>query len=203
MHAVVLLYNYHHRKQKPELVFLDFVYFCKLAVIVRPPLIAFMKLMMESKPMELNGTEDQLSVTEKAIKDACDIAVALDASRDVPNTEGWPISKVAVLLIDSKKENCMLQFGAVTKGAWSLIEKELNESSISPEISAEEKVGNKRKRNNQKASTYDTELLQLGFDAVKDVTGMPSIIIYYHDFRQLQDSKSKHATWSFRSFFPA
>ncbi|KAI3449256.1 hypothetical protein Pfo_005921 [Paulownia fortunei] len=174
MHAVVLLYNYHHKKQKPELIFLDFVYFCKLAVVVRPPLIAFMKLMMEGESMELNGAEDQLSVTEKAIKDACNIAVALDASRDVPNTEGWPISKVAVLLIDSKKENCMLQFGAVTKGVWSLIEKELNESSINPEISSEDKVGNKRKRKSQKASTYDTKFLQLAYDAVKDVTGIDS-----------------------------
>ncbi|KAG8363268.1 hypothetical protein BUALT_Bualt19G0004500 [Buddleja alternifolia] len=174
MHAVVLLYNYHHRKQKTELKFLDFQYFCQLAVVLRPPLIAFMKLFMESESMELNSTENQLSLTEKAIKDACDISMALDASRNVPNVEGWPISTVAVLLIDSKKENCFLQFGAVTKGTWSLIEIELNESNTNREISGEERVGDKRKRSGQKGSTDDTKYLQLGYDAVKEVTGINS-----------------------------
>ncbi|KAK6142716.1 hypothetical protein DH2020_023064 [Rehmannia glutinosa] len=174
MHAVVLLYNYQYRKHKPELVFLDFVSFCKLTVVIKPTLISFMKLTIESESMKSNIAENHLSVTEKAIKDACDIAVALDASRDFPNTDGWPISKVAVLLIDSKKEDCMLQFGAVTKGVWSLIEKELNESSINREISAEEKIGYKRKRNSLKASTYDTEFLQLAYDVVKDFNGICS-----------------------------
>ncbi|KAK4415855.1 hypothetical protein Salat_2692900 [Sesamum alatum] len=172
MHAVVLLYNYHHRKQKPELMFLEFSFFCKLALIVSPPLIAFMDRMIESKSMEKNGAEDhQLSVTEKAIKDACDIAAALDASRDVPEIEGWPISKVAVLLLDSKQENCLLQFGAVTKGVWSLIEKEQKDHSINPEMSADGTAGKKRKRNIRNGSS-DIEFLQLAFDAVKDVTGI-------------------------------
>ncbi|KAL8554150.1 hypothetical protein ACS0TY_002390 [Phlomoides rotata] len=105
-HTVDLLYNYFHRKQNPELEFL--------------------------KPIEQNGAEDQLSMTEKAIKDAC-----------VMNT------------VYSKL----------------IIEKELNESNYNPEISAGEKVGNKRKRNNQHTSTYDTKFLQLEYDAVKDVTG--------------------------------
>ncbi|KAK6142731.1 hypothetical protein DH2020_023079 [Rehmannia glutinosa] len=146
MHAVVLLYNYQYRKHKPELVFLDFVSFCKLTVVIKPTLISFMKLTVESEPMKSNIAENHLSVTEKAIKDACDIAVALDASRDFPNTDGWPISKVAVLLIDSKKEDCMLQ----------------------------RKIGYKRKRSSLKASTYDTEFLQLAYDAVKDFNGICS-----------------------------
>lgn len=185
MHAVVLLYNYYHRKQKLELEFLDFVSFCKLALLLRPSLISFTKMINGSKTVELNGAEDQLSVTEKAIKDACDIAMSLDASKDVPTTEGCPISKVAVLLIDSKKENCLLQFGAVTEGVWSLIEKEINESSINQEILAEEKVHKKRKTNSQQASTGNSKFLQLGYDAVKDVTGIPSIIIYYLHSRNL------------------
>ena len=90
----------------------------------------------------------------------------------------WPISKVAVLLIDSKKENCFLKFGAVTKGAWSPIEKELDESSTNPEISAEEEFGDKREQNDHKALTCNSEFLRLGYDAVKDVTGMPSIILF-------------------------
>lgn len=176
MHAVVLLYNYHHRKQKPELVFLEFVDFCKLAIVIRPPLIAFMKLMKGCTLQELNEIEDLLSVTEKAIKDACDIARGLDASRDVPNMEGWPISKVAVVLIDSKKENCMF------------LEKELNESSITAKMSMGNEVGNKRKRDDLKLSTCNTEFLQLGYDAVKDVTGMPFIIIFYDNFISPEDS---------------
>ncbi|KAL0412174.1 UNVERIFIED_CONTAM: hypothetical protein Slati_3807100 [Sesamum latifolium] len=120
----------------------------------------------------MNGAEDhRLSVTEKAIKDACDIAAALDASRHAPEIEGWPISKVAVLLLDSKLENCLLQFGAVTKGVWSLIEKERNDCSINPEMSADGMVGKKRKRNSQNASA-DTEFLELAFDAVKEITGI-------------------------------
>ncbi|RVW28574.1 hypothetical protein CK203_094807 [Vitis vinifera] len=54
VHAVVLLYNYYHRKQHQQLEFL---------------------------------------ATEKMVMDACDISTSLNASKDVPNTEGWPISK--------------------------------------------------------------------------------------------------------------
>lgn len=188
MHAVVLLYNYYHRKQKPELVFLEFANFCKLAIVIRPPLIAFMKIMKDCKLQELNGTEDRLSVTEKAIKDACNIALGLDAARDVPYIEGWPISKLAVLLIDLKKENCMLQSGAFTEGAFSLIEKELNESSIPRELSAGNKVCTKRKRDDLELSTSNTKLLQQGYDIVKDVTGMAFIISVYVYSVKLEDS---------------
>ncbi|KAL0397986.1 UNVERIFIED_CONTAM: hypothetical protein Scaly_0247000, partial [Sesamum calycinum] len=174
MHAVVLLYNYYHRKQKPDLEFLDFVSFCKLALLLRPSLIPFMKMMNESESVELSGAEDQLSVTEKAVRDACDIAVALDVSKDIPATEGCPISKVAVLLIDSMEENCLLLFGAITEGVWSLIEKELNESNINQERSAEAKATKKRKINRNKASTDNPKFLQLGYDAVKDITGIES-----------------------------
>ncbi|KAL0379412.1 UNVERIFIED_CONTAM: hypothetical protein Sangu_0005500 [Sesamum angustifolium] len=174
MHAVVLLYNYYHRKQKPDLEFLDFVSFCKLALLLRPSLIPFMKMMNESESVELSGAEDQLSVTEKAVRDACDIAVALDVLKDIPATEGCPISKVAVLLIDSMEENCLLLFGAITEGVWSLIEKELNESNINQERSAEAKATKKRKINRNKASTDNPTFLQLGYDAVKDITGIES-----------------------------
>lgn len=131
---------------------------------------------------ESSDLKYELSVTEKAIRDACNISMALDASKDVPNMEGWPISKVAVLLIDSKKENCLLQFGSVTQGVWSLIEKEIGESNINSEISAKGKVGNKRKRNSRttdEKNDDDNGFLQLAFDAVKEVTGNSSIIILF------------------------
>ncbi|KAL3815118.1 hypothetical protein ACJIZ3_016386 [Penstemon smallii] len=164
MHAVVLLYNYYHRKQKPELEFLDFTLFCKLAVSLRPPLLYFMALTNESISKEANGSKDQLSVTEKAIKNACDIALTLDASIDYPNTEGWPMHKVAVLLIDSKKENCMIQFGDITEGVWSLFEKDVR-------MLEEETVGNKRKISSLKASADVNESLKVVCHVVKDAEG--------------------------------
>ncbi|XP_073124000.1 uncharacterized protein [Henckelia pumila] len=192
MHAIVLLYNYYHRKQKPELRFLDFASFSKLAVVLRPRLISFMKLMKESKSMDLNGTECKLSVTEKAIKDACDIAVALDTSKDVPDTELWPILKVAVLVVDPKKENCFLEFGLITEGVWSLIEKQINVSKINADISTEEVIGTKRQRNDQSVSAADSEF-QLGFDAVKDATGFGSsnlVVLETHVVYSLCNLKS-------------
>ncbi|XP_073111888.1 uncharacterized protein [Elaeis guineensis] len=69
----------------------------------------------------------QLSITEKKIMDACNISKALDASNNAPNIEGWPTFKVAVFLIDHTKEKCLLQFGCITQGVWSLLEQELEE----------------------------------------------------------------------------
>ncbi|XP_022887953.1 uncharacterized protein LOC111403618 [Olea europaea var. sylvestris] len=190
MHAVVLLYNYYHRKQQPKTEFLDFLAFCKLSVVLRHTMIAFMN------QGESSDLKYELSVTEKAIRDACNISMALDASKDVPNMEGWPISKVAVLLIDSKKENCLLQFGSVTQGVWSLIEKEIGESNINSEISAKGKVGNKRKRNSRttdEKNDDDNGFLQLAFDAVKEVTGINSsdlVVLETHILYSLSKEKT-------------
>ncbi|KAL2507983.1 hypothetical protein Fot_31630 [Forsythia ovata] len=143
--------------------------------VAKQTMIAFMN---QGESTELNDFKDGLSITEKAIREACNISMALDALKDVPNTEGWPISKVAVLLIDAEKENCLLQFGSVTEGVWSLIEKEIDESNIISGISAEETVGNKRNRNSRTSTdgknSDDNGFLQLAFDAVKEVTGINS-----------------------------
>ncbi|KAH6830117.1 hypothetical protein C2S53_010655 [Perilla frutescens var. hirtella] len=193
MHAVVLLYNYYHRKQKLELEFVDFVSFCKLALSLRPTLASFMKAIHGSEVVELNDAEDQLSVTEKAIKNACNIAMSLDASKDVPSIEGYPISEVVVLLIDSEKENCLLQFGAVTEGAWSLIEKEIDEFNINQEILAEERVHKKRKTNDQLSLADHSKFLQIAFDAVKDVSGIEVsdlVVLEAHVVYSLNKEKS-------------
>eukprot|EP00256_Glycine_max_P053018 XP_014619501.1 uncharacterized protein LOC106795172 [Glycine max] len=97
--SAVLLYNYYHRKQHPELAYLPFNEFCKLAVVLRPPLLAYMQFMQNLKEEELTDVEKQLSFTEKMIMEACDVCKCLDASKDVPNIEGWPITKVSILLI--------------------------------------------------------------------------------------------------------
>ncbi|GAY62082.1 hypothetical protein CUMW_215040 [Citrus unshiu] len=116
VHAVVLLYNYYHIKQHRQLKFEGFESFSKLAVVLKPTLLAHMKLLQRSNDSELDDPDKQLSVTEKKIMDACDISNSLDASKDIPSTEGWSISKVAVLLIDSRKENCFLKHSSMTEG---------------------------------------------------------------------------------------
>ncbi|KAI9193829.1 hypothetical protein LWI28_000558 [Acer negundo] len=175
VHAVVLLYNYYHRKQHQQLKFEGFEPFCKLAVVQKPTLLAHMKLMQRSNDAELDDMEKQLSLTEKSIMDACDISKSLDASKDVPSIEGWPISKIAVLLIDSKKENCFLQFGSITKGVWSVIEKDMNASNCIAE-GMEAKHLNKKIKVTKKplrdeVSNDEVFFQQFAISAVKEATG--------------------------------
>lgn len=172
MHAVVLLYNYYYRKQKLEFEFLDFVSFCMLALSLRPTLKPFLETICGSEIVDLDGSDVHLSVTKRAVKCACDIALSLDASKDAPSIEGYPISTVAVLLVDSEKKNCMLLLDAVTEGVWSLVEKEINVFGTDEDITA----GKKRKVKDQQPLSGHAKFLQIGFDAVKDVAGIPSIV---------------------------
>lgn len=181
MHAVGLLYNYYHRKQHPQLEFLDFDSFCKLAAVLKPPLLTFMKLMQRSDDTELDELDKQISITERTIMDACDICNALEASKDVPHLDGWPISKVAVFLVDSGEENCLLQFSSVTQGVWSVIERDIDIGSghsHSSEDTVEANHKNKKKKITKRSLNTsgigDAELLKLAFSAVKDATGMIS-----------------------------
>jgi hypothetical protein len=117
VHAVVLLYNYYHRKQFPQLQFASPDQFSKSASLT---------VTNKNLLMYLNGVgEAGLSVTDKAIIDACDIAEALDPSKDSPDMMMWPISKVAVLLINQTKNVCLLEHGSQTKGVWSMLEKDI------------------------------------------------------------------------------
>ncbi|RZB84367.1 hypothetical protein D0Y65_032629, partial [Glycine soja] len=67
VHSVVLLYNYYHRKQYPELAFLSFVEFCRLALVLRSTLSVHMKSMLKPDETEL---VEQLSLTEGKILNA-------------------------------------------------------------------------------------------------------------------------------------
>nr|XP_027120465.1 uncharacterized protein LOC113737431 [Coffea arabica] len=169
MHAVVLLYNYYHRKQDPELCFLEFVPFCKLALTLKPTLMPHMKFTLQTDPVGLNDLENQLSVTEKAVMDACNISLSLDALKDVPSIEGWPISNVSVLLVDSEKENCVLLFGSVTKGVWSVIEKSINDFNIDLENTSEGKRISQTTTGEQLTESYFEQLASI---AVKEATGI-------------------------------
>ncbi|XP_015583221.1 uncharacterized protein LOC8266748 isoform X2 [Ricinus communis] len=198
VHAVVLLYNYYYRKQHPHLEYLGFENFCKLAVILRPTLLAHLKLMQLSNDTELDNLEEEVSLTEKMIMDACDISTTLDASRQAPTIEGWPISKVAVFLIDLKKENCLLKFGSITKGVWSVIEKDMdlsNKSSrgtIDPEHVTKKKRFIRKPLNNVSVAD-EADLQQLAFSAVKEVTGINQndlLILERHDVYSTSKEKA-------------
>ncbi|XP_024042698.1 uncharacterized protein LOC18047594 isoform X1 [Citrus clementina] len=171
VHAVVLLHNYYHIKQHRQLKFEGFESFSKLAVVLKPTLLAHMKLMQRSNDSELDDPDKQLSVTEKKIMDACDISNSLDASKDIPSTEGWPISKVAVLLIDSRKENCFLKHSSMTEGFFSQIEKDLDVSSCISEVMSEGKQKRKKikvTRNFFEDAVDEDTLQQVAFSAVKE-----------------------------------
>lgn len=121
-----------------------------------------------------NDLENQLSVTEKAIMEACNISLSLDALKDVPSIEAWPIMKVSVLLLDSKKENCMMLYDSITNGVWSVIEKCLDVPNLDSEILSEEKHADKmdKKMPTDVQSAVGSDFEQLAFSAVKEATGM-------------------------------
>ncbi|OMO86828.1 hypothetical protein COLO4_20907 [Corchorus olitorius] len=136
-----------------------------MAFTLKPNLKGYMKLIPNG--FQLSNIETQLSWTEKAIKDACDVSTSLDASRAFPNIKGWPVSRVAVLLIDKKKEACALQSDIITRGVWSVIEKNVDGTSGSSDP-MKAKQGNKRKRTNK--HLQDAGLEQVAFSAVKEAT---------------------------------
>ncbi|KAJ8615833.1 hypothetical protein MRB53_035205 [Persea americana] len=176
MHAVVLLYNYYHRKQFPGLEFLGFDSFCKVAVNARPSLLAYMKFMQRCND-EAGELDTQLSITEEMVMSACNICRELDASRDAPSVEKWPVFKVAVFVVDSTKMNCLLQFSSKTQGVWSLIEKDIDMHHYNMEALSETKNTNSKKRSAASASrnelaASEAALRQLAFSAVKEETGI-------------------------------
>ncbi|KAK9009680.1 hypothetical protein V6N11_036209 [Hibiscus sabdariffa] len=174
VHAVVLLYNYYHRRRHPNLEFLDFEPFCKLALLLKPTLKPHMKFMLRTDDTEVIDLEKQLSLTEKAIQDACDIS-RMHASINVPSAKGLPVSKVSVLLIDKTKKNCTLLNGGITQGVNSLIEKDVNETCPSLDGSIKVKQMSKRKRTSNKSlrdelDADECRFQQLAFSAVKEAT---------------------------------
>ncbi|XP_072973585.1 uncharacterized protein [Typha angustifolia] len=173
MHAVVLLYNYYHRRQFPRLDFLGFESFCKSASIAKPALLMYMKFMHDCDNSK--GLGKQLSATEKMVMDACDISGALDASKDVPNMETWPIMKVAVFLINPTTGKCLLQFSSVTQGVWSLVEKELDAPDdnlvCSNQLKVHSSSGKKRTTGSSGESCEDV-LQQLAFSEVEYKAGI-------------------------------
>ncbi|CAJ1955566.1 unnamed protein product [Sphenostylis stenocarpa] len=176
VHSVVLLYNYYHRKQYPELAFLSSDEFCKLAVALRPALSVHTKFTQKPDETELVDVK-QLPITADKILNACNICKCLDTSKNVPDVEGWPVSKVVVLLIDNKKENCFLIFSSITEGVWSLVEKDVETICQSSEITTGDKPTSKKKRVIKKSTKNELNfeedgMLQFGYSAVKETAGI-------------------------------
>ncbi|WJX68229.1 hypothetical protein P8452_52617 [Trifolium repens] len=174
--SVVLLYNYYYRKENPGLEFMRYREFCKMIVDLRPILVPYMKFTLKPDyDAELIDVEQQLSLTENEIMNSYHICTDLDASKTVPNIKGWPISKVAILLVDSKKENCFLCFSSITDGVWSLIEKQVDTKNQISEVKSKilfqyekRKVIKKR----SKDGLNEDQILQVGYSAVKEVAGV-------------------------------
>ncbi|OMO61309.1 hypothetical protein COLO4_33468 [Corchorus olitorius] len=175
VYAVVLLYNYYYRKTNPNLKHLDFKSFCDLALRLKPNLRSYLKWFLRSDDTQVSNIEKhELSLTEQAIKDACDVCTSLDASSDVPDIKGWPLSKVAVLLVDQKKENCALQSDAINDNVWSVIEKKVDAIGCTSEA----EHGNKRQR------TLESDKHGLYFLSCihqKDLTIIESHVVYSLD----------------------
>ncbi|ERN06894.1 hypothetical protein AMTRI_Chr06g197120 [Amborella trichopoda] len=169
MHAAVLLYNYYHRCEFPQLEFLGFENFCKVAVNAKPNLLTYMKFMKE---FSTKSTEkyQELSLTEKMVKEACDIAEGLNASKPVPNIQSWPVTKVAVFLIDSMRKNCLLMFGSITLGVWSLIEEKIE--SKDTKMKAPTRVVHMETSGMPIFNSTEGDLLKIAFTAVKKQTGI-------------------------------
>ncbi|KAK2434256.1 hypothetical protein P8452_31428 [Trifolium repens] len=197
VHSVVLLYNYYHRKQNPELEFVAFKEFCKLIVDLRPALLPYMKFTQNPVEGDLVDVEQQLSLTEKAIMSSYDICTLLDASKKVPNIEGWPVSKVAVLLVDSKKENCFLRSCSITDGAWSLIEKDVDASNQISETTSEIKTYKKRRiiKKPSNDGLNEGQILRVGYSVVKEAAGVNTIdIVLLKSYTVYSQSKEKTAS---------
>ncbi|TVU21413.1 hypothetical protein EJB05_31046, partial [Eragrostis curvula] len=117
VHAMVLLYNYYHRKHFPHLTFANPKQFTLAA---GDALLVYLKH---------RGGDAEASVTDRAFEDACGIAEALNAKEDSPQTSMWPISKLAVLLVDPTGKKCLIDYASVTKGVWSILEKDITAAS--------------------------------------------------------------------------
>jgi hypothetical protein len=170
MHAVVLLYKYYHTKQYPDSEYLGFEEFCKLVLTLRPSLKLHMKFTHSKSSVDNIKNEDSLSETEKAILDATNISLVLDPTKDIPNIEKWPVSKVVVLVVDSVKQKCIVLDSPLAKNLFSFIEKDADE--ITSECKRFGKRVNKKKGSNRKTNADVDRFQQFAFTAVKEATGI-------------------------------
>ncbi|GLJ21692.1 hypothetical protein SUGI_0404210 [Cryptomeria japonica] len=182
MRAVVLLYNYYLRKEFPQLEFLDAFAFCKNAVVMCAKLIAYMGVLKGAGTNQLASEFVQrATITEKMVKEACDTCEALESPRTISDINTWPVSKVAVFVVDAAYERCILIFGSVTRGVWSLVEKDVDGFDSLHGLTLEDAKKNKerglrkRQHGDMPSGTVINDfkkLLSLAFSAVTEQTGL-------------------------------
>jgi len=126
VHTTVLLYNYYHWKQFPQLEFARPLRFCMSASLT----VTNKNLLMYLNHPQNRNAEAGFLVTDKAIIDACDIAEALDPTKDSPEMIMWPISRIARMLLNRTKKACLLEHGSQTKGVWSIFEKDISSDML-------------------------------------------------------------------------
>ncbi|CAI8608918.1 unnamed protein product [Vicia faba] len=116
--------------------------------------------------------------------------------------EGWPISKVVVLLVESKKEVCFLLFSSITDGVWSVVEKDVDSSSSGQSSTITNKIKHayKKRRVIKKPTKHalnvnEDGFLKIGYSSVKEVTGVNSIgIMLLGSYTVYSQSKEKIAS---------
>ncbi|KAG0544449.1 hypothetical protein BDA96_02G276200 [Sorghum bicolor] len=195
VHATVLLYNYYHRKQFPQLEFASPDRFCMSASLTVSNKNLLMYLNQAQNRLG-NGVGAGLSVTDKAIIDACDIAEVLDPTKDSPEMIMWPISKVAVLLLNRTKKVCLLEHGSKTKGIWSIFEKDIK-TALGGSLSGDMPL----QGSNNKSMALPSEpyvLQQIAYSEVELKTGMKRTNLrFVEEHRVYSLSKKGRATMLF------
>ncbi|KAL8263657.1 hypothetical protein R6Q59_021787 [Mikania micrantha] len=118
VHAAAVLYNYYHLSHHQESQFLKFEQFCKLAILFKPSILQHMKYMCQSDHAILNDPENQLSLAEKAIMDACTISeTLLNASANISNVAKRVENNQSVSFVNRLKERKLL----LTVQQWSMV----------------------------------------------------------------------------------
>ena len=148
-----------------------------MAVALKPSLLPYLRLIQKADNTEEDDGDKEVSLTEEAIMNACDMCKSLDASQTNPVIDGWPITRVAIFLVDDKKENCYLFHSAITQGVWSAIEKDVNAPSQSLDAVIQSRSGDKKKRAVKRApkesqTVNETGLQLLAYASVKEACGM-------------------------------
>ncbi|KAG8057394.1 hypothetical protein GUJ93_ZPchr0002g25186 [Zizania palustris] len=192
VHMSVILYNYYHRKQFPHLPFVDAKRFLECSSLtVGETLLAYSN--MVHKHEKSSGEAEALSLTDKAALDACKIAEALDATKDSPDMAMWPISKVAVLLLDLTRKRCLIENGFVNKGVRAFLEKGIGSSIIDEHNSLQ--PGGQNLKNNVAPHPLDGpySLQKLAFSEVERRTGIARSSLRLLD-EHLAYSLTKRAT---------
>ncbi|VAI34575.1 unnamed protein product [Triticum turgidum subsp. durum] len=164
----------------PQLAFADpkQVFECA-SLSVGEDLLAYLSMVHEHE--NNSGKHAKLSITHKVALQACEIAKQLNASKHSPEMALWPISKVAVLILDPTKKKCLVDYSANTKGIWSIIEKELD-GAAGNSHSTNQPEGQESTANGNVGASHSPFMLQRqAYSEVERRTGMKASNLHLLD----------------------